>query len=111
MNGPNKKYWPFSVLPEEQQSQQHRAEMAFLESATHAGFRAYVIGIDTFGAESTDGREGDIVRRGKRRWEIVLYASDRRMYSMLVDDFNKAAHDVLRWLGGDKGEMEMDRHC
>lgn len=98
------RYWPFDVLPPEQQSEQHRREIRFLEAAYQAGYRPYVFGSQNFGA--TAGTRGGIVlwrsSQGKH-WELLLGTPDETLLSAHVDDFDCAAEAILSWLrGGDE---------
>jgi hypothetical protein len=97
----NLRYWPFDVLPPERRTEQLDHEIAFLEEAYRAGFKPYVFGIgDDFGASASDGREGEIIRRGKKRWELRLFERDVRVVDTYLDNFGCAADAVLKWLSG-----------
>jgi hypothetical protein len=104
-----RKYWPFSVLPLDEQTEQHKKEIWLLNTATHLGFRAYVFG-SNFGVEDTSGRIGEIIHRGgNRRWEILLSASETLAGKKMVDDFDAAARAVLRWLKGEDATSSLGR--
>jgi len=98
-------YWPFPVLPPNQRTPLHQAQVSFCERAAEAGLRPYAF-FDTggFGAEAPDGRSGDIVCRGpgNTRWEVILYTPGHaeRVLSEMVSDFAVAADLLLRWLQG-----------
>jgi phosphoribosylanthranilate isomerase len=96
------RYWPFPVLPPNERTSLHQAQISFCERAAAAGLRAYsFFDHSCFGADGFDGRSGDIVRRGPRntRWEVVLYDPGyRNRTSEWVSDFAAAADIVLKWL-------------
>jgi hypothetical protein len=92
-------YWPFDVLPTNKQTDQHRHEITFLDTAYRNGFRSFVFGSGSMGAES-DQRKGEIIWRGRMRWEIVLTTTDMTKLSAYLDDFECAAKAVMDWLGG-----------
>ena len=97
-------YWPFGVLPQERQTEQHQREIRFLETAYEAGYKPYTFGSQNFGA--TAGIWGGIILyrgcRGKH-WEVLLGTSQETLVSAHVDDFACAADAVLCWLRGVKG--------
>lgn len=94
------KYWPFSVLPPERQTEQHRREIRFLELAYHAGYGPYTSLAGDYGATGND-RGGHIVVRGsKNRWELILGTKEKTLLSAYLDDFDAAAAGVLQWLRG-----------
>ncbi len=94
-------YWPFDVLPLDQQTELHRQEIAFLETAFREGYRPYVFGADNYGATG-DPRSGEIIYRGCRgkHWEVMLAAAGRSSLSAHVDDFTCAGEGLLMWLRG-----------
>lgn len=95
------RHWPFSVLPEEERTDQHRREIEYLEAAYSRGFKPFTFGAGNYGA-TNNGRSGDILVRGRNRWEVALSSGDVRVASAFVDDFASAATAVLSWLeGGD----------
>ena len=71
-------WWPFKVIANERQTDQHRAEIDFLVRATDLGSRAYVDGSD-FGAVAGDGRECRIVWRGGHRRELLLIDGEKNV--------------------------------
>lgn len=100
MNIVERTYWPFAVVPENERTEQDRREIDFMERAYRQGFKPYAFGAGNYSAMSDGGRSGDIVVRGRNRWETVLGADDVRFASAYVDDFASAADAVLSWLGG-----------
>jgi hypothetical protein len=94
-----KRYWPFEILPKEKQTGQHRQEITFLDSTYQKGFRSFVFGAGSMGATS-DERGGEIIWRGRMRWEIVLTTTEMTKLSAYLDDFECAAKAVMDWLGG-----------
>lgn len=93
-------YWPFPVVSEAERTEQQCREIDFLERAYSQGFKPYAFGAGNYSAISDGGRSGDILVRGRSRWEVVLGADDARFASAYVDDFASAADAVLSWLGG-----------
>ena len=97
----NKKYWPFEVLPFDEQTTQHKDEIRFLEKANQEGYVVYAEGSD-YGADATNGRAALLIFRGRRRcWEVVLSIQNEKIASALFDDFSCASEAALRWLRGD----------
>ncbi len=97
----NKKYWPFEVLPSEEQTAQHKSEIRFLEKANREGYEVYADGSD-YGAEAANGRAALLIFRGRKGcWEVVLSVHNEKIASALFDDFTCASEAVLRWLRGD----------
>jgi hypothetical protein len=92
-------YWPFDVLPIEEQTMQHRREIQFLETAYRDGYRPYTFGSENFGATCGD-RGGVIYFRGQKRWEAIVGTAERTTLSAYLDDFSHAAEAVLLWLRG-----------
>lgn len=107
MDMDNLTYWPFVVLPPEEQSDQNRQEVRFLETAYAEGFRPALCGGD-YRATSEHGREVWMVWRGRRRqdgpqqWELRLFSGDQRFRAMWLDEFACAADAALKWLRGQK---------
>jgi len=99
VNYQQRRYWPFEVLPPEKQTEEHKQEISFLESAHRQGYQAYTSGAGDFGA-TVNERGGLIVGRGLRRWEVVLGLLDTKVASAFVDDFDCAGEAVLEWLRG-----------
>jgi hypothetical protein len=97
-----KKYWPFDVLPPEQQTELHKSQIRFLRIAYDKGFCPYDDGLE-WGATGCGGITGLILQRGSSRlwWgEIIWCEADERSGSDYVDNFDCAADAVLRWLRG-----------
>jgi hypothetical protein len=107
MDVTQKRYWPFDVLPLERQTEQHRREIRFLETAYQAGYKPYTFGSQNFGA-TTEERTAEILYRGCRgkHWELCLSPFG---LSAHLDDFECAAEAILCWLRGD-GEAEILEH-
>jgi hypothetical protein len=95
------RYWPFKVLPLEEQSDQHKEEIRFLEDAYQLGYRPYMFWAGNYSASVENGRLGDIIVRGRSRWEVMLGGQSNEGGSAFVDEFSSAAKAVLRWLQGD----------
>lgn len=104
MDPTQNRYWPFGVLPQERQTEQHRREIRFLEASHQAGYKPYMFGSENFGA-TAEGRAGEIIYRGCRgkHWEVLLVCANKLIVSAHVDDFEYAAESLLRWLRGDEG--------
>jgi hypothetical protein len=98
MNLTERQCWPFDVLAPERQSEQHRREIRFLETAYQAGYKPYMFGSQNFGATAPE-RSAEIIYRGCRgkHWEVRLSPLG---LSAHLDDFDSAADAVLRWLRG-----------
>jgi hypothetical protein len=96
---PEEQYWPFDVLPEDQQSPLHRQEIRFLETAYREGYKPYTFGAGDYGAGAEE-RSGLILVRGRKRWEAVLGKGDAKVGSVFLEDFDRAAEAVLEWLRG-----------
>jgi hypothetical protein len=98
-----KKFWPFKVLDEAEQTDQHRQEISFLQSAFDAGHKSFIHEFG-FGASTDTGREGYIVRRssGGRYWQIDLDEGDDTAGQVYVEGFQPAATAVLSWLRGEE---------
>jgi hypothetical protein len=98
------RYWPFEVLPQEQQTAQHEREVRFLETAYLDGFNPYVFGSENFGA-TAEKRGGVILYRGSRgkHWEVLLGTVEKTILAAHLDDFDYAAEAVIRWLRGVEG--------
>jgi hypothetical protein len=104
MDSTQNRYWPFDVLPPERQTEQHREEIRFLETAYQAGYKPYMDGFQNFGATAGE-RGGVILYRGCRgkHWEVLLGTTEETILSAHLDDFGCAAEAVLRWLRGVEG--------
>jgi hypothetical protein len=99
MDRDENRYWPFDVVPPEQQTEQHRREIQFLETAHGRGYKPYMFGSENFGA-SCGERGGVIFFRGRKRWEAILGTADETLLAADVDDFSQAAEAVFLWLRG-----------
>lgn len=73
---------------------EHRA---YLNAALELGYRPYVFAFDNIGAEFM-GRGAIILRRGPRRWEVLLGDSKTTVDTPFVDSFPEAARRALSWL-------------
>jgi hypothetical protein len=97
-------YWPFAVLPPEQQTAQHRQEIAFLEEAYRDGLRPCKFTDGEYRIESANGRSAWVIARGRRgvvrRWELWLNDGQERVSTTWVDGFEAAAAIVLKWTDG-----------
>lgn len=93
------RYWPFDVLPPAQQTEQHRREIQFLETAYRQGYKPYRFGSENFGANCGE-RGGLIFIRGRKRWEAILGTAEETSLSAYLDEFSHAAEAVLLWLRG-----------
>ncbi len=92
-------YWPFSVGPVASRSSQETEEIEFLETACDSGYESFRFGINDYGARSKT-REGCILERGRRRWEIRLAEGEHRRLIAFVDDFKSAGQAIQQWLNG-----------
>jgi hypothetical protein len=99
MDRDENRYWPFDVLPPEQQTEQHRREIQFLETAHRQGYKPYTFGSENFGVTCGE-RGGVIVLRGRRRWEAIVGTAEETSLSAYLDEFSYAAEAVLLWLRG-----------
>jgi hypothetical protein len=95
----DKRYWPFPVLPAEQQNSVHRAVIHFLEVAHREGFRPYSFDVEDFGA-STGDRVGLIIFRTRSFWELRVDTERSNTLAAYVGPFAVAADAVLCWLRG-----------
>lgn len=110
----SRRYWPFPVIPAEQQTELDKLRIRFVTAAYDAGYEPYVDGLE-WGASSPDvRRSGCIIDRGSpRRWwgEIVLWSATGEGDRAFVDDFGCAGDAVLRWLGGGSlSDIRQDIH-
>ncbi len=99
MDHDENRYWPFDVLPPAEQSEQHRWEIQFLETAYRRGYKPYTFGSENFGATCGE-RGGVIFIRGRKRWEAILGTAEETSLSAYLDEFSHAAEAVLLWLRG-----------
>jgi hypothetical protein len=111
MPSTNTEYWPFvagtdsGCLPRESEG------ATFLEAATRSGFEAFRFGINNYGAKSNT-REGCILERGRKRWEIRLAEHKVRRLIAFVAEFRAAGEAVTEWLRGSCPEeiLKVIRH-
>jgi hypothetical protein len=94
----DKRYWPFEIPPVEQQTDQDKAEIRFLEAARRQGCRSYQVSTLALGADAANGRIGLIIRRGKSRWETSLSTHEKEVAAEFFNDFDAASTLVLAWL-------------
>jgi hypothetical protein len=92
-------YWPFAGETANDYLSLTPEELAFLESTTRSGFQAFRFGINDYGARSST-REGCILERGRRRWEIRLAEGEDRHLLAYVAEFRAAGQAVTEWLCG-----------
>ena len=99
----DKKNWPFDLPNDYKLSPEDRRDFAFLGEAHRSGYQSYFTEGIALGAAASNGRDGDIVRRGGRGryWEIVLSEADHIIGRRFVDGFEPAATAVLCWLRGE----------
>jgi hypothetical protein len=106
MTAPAPVFWPFPVLPPEQQTTQHRREVEFLEAAYRDGFRPCKFADGEYRIESPDGRSAWVISRGRlrggaaTRWEVWLNDVMERVSTTWVDGFEAAAEVAQRWVRG-----------
>jgi hypothetical protein len=93
------RYWPFPVLPPDQQTPLHKQQVAFLEAAYAEGFRPFVFGADNYQATAAD-RGGIIFFRTRSFWEVAVGTTDATLLSAYVNSYSIAGEAVLRWLRG-----------
>jgi hypothetical protein len=97
------RFWPFPVLPRDQQTANHREQLDFLETAFAKGFAPFMFGSENFGA-STIHRKGFVLRRGKQHKEVWLDEGTERIIAAHVDGFSCAIKAILDWLEGQSQE-------
>jgi hypothetical protein len=106
MNSETFKHWPFTVLPPEKQTEQHRQEIRYVETAFQEGFQPCISSFGRYKSSSHHGREGWIIDRGRmkrggiRQWEVWLVDATAEKVTFWVDDFGCAGAAVLQWLRG-----------
>ncbi len=104
-------YWPFPVIPPEQQTAEHRVEIDFLQEAYTAGYAPRGNGLE-ISAGDPNGRFAELFyrgrERGKRRWEVLLFDAHRRALHCWANDFAAVGAAALAWLGGDAVEAALD---
>lgn len=104
MTAPAPVYWPFPVLPAEQQSAQHRREIEFLEVTYRDGLRPCKFADGEYRIESTGGRTAWVIYRGRlrggsgTRWEVWLNDGNERTSTSWADGFDSATATALRWV-------------
>jgi hypothetical protein len=100
----NKRYWPFDIPSGYELTAEDKRDFSFLEAASGEGHKAFQLEGIVLGAAATNGREGEIVRRGGRGryWEIILSDGCKRIRSAYIDGFGPASTAVLAWLRGEE---------
>lgn len=92
-------YWPFAVSDEDRRWPEMIEKINFLDELHSAGFKAFRSGVNDYGAES-ESREGIIIERGRKRWELRLAKNSDRRFSAFVSKFSVAAKALASWLNG-----------
>ena len=92
-------FWPFPVVPPEQQTGRDKSVIHFLETAYNEGFKPHHLGGGDYGASSKD-REALILVRGKNKWEVRIGTAQETGLSAHLKDFECAATAALAWLRG-----------
>jgi hypothetical protein len=100
-----KEYWPFEVLPTDQQTDHHRHVVAYLKQALAEGFNSYEFDWTSYGASASNGRSGDLIKRGFDRYEVILKLADEVIASFYVDGFVNASEATLEWLRGQEAKF------
>jgi len=105
-------YWPFPVIPLDQQNPWHQQQIRFLETAFTNGFhpcKHYMDG--EYYLVGGEGRSAWALYRGRvgntlvSRWEIWLNGPDGRTATLWVDELDAASEAMTLWLrGGEVGE-------
>jgi hypothetical protein len=88
------RYWPFDsseILDSE--------EIKFFKSFIQKEFEVFRFDLSNCGARSKD-REGWIIVRGRRRWEIRLVNNKSLQLSAYLSDFSTANYAIESWLSG-----------
>jgi len=94
-----RKYWPFPIPSSVQETEETRLHISFFQQAHQEGYKAYSEEGGALGAVATNGRDGELIHRGKGRyWEVILGQGNYTSDSFYVDGFEHAAEAVLRWL-------------
>ena len=106
MNRESALIWPFDVLPTDKQTDQHRLEISFLQTAHEQGYISYTFGAGDYGAMTNDGKNGEIIRRGRNRWIVVLGIDGHTHQTSTHDTFSSASVVVLNWLKSKAGDDE-----
>lgn len=97
----NVQFWPFDVLPPNQQSDHHRQEIAFLEQAFQDGFQPYVFDRSNYGGTANE-RKIEIIHRGADRyWELFFTMADNTVGTFYIEGFAAAGTAALEWLRGE----------
>lgn len=107
MDPHDKRYWPFQVLPPENQTEEQKCQVRFLEIANQEGYKPYMEPVGHFGA-TAGVRGGMILFRGRRHWQVLLGTTEENVVSAHLDDFCAAAEAVLQWLRGLDGAAVVD---
>lgn len=97
-------YWPFAVNEEDRRWPEMIEKITFLDELHSSGFKSFRSGVNDYGAES-ETREGIIIERGRKLWELRLSKGGDRRFSAFVSRFPKAGKALASWL---KGASEHD---
>jgi hypothetical protein len=95
----DERYWPFDVLPPEERTPQHQAEVGFLEAAYREEFRPYTFGAGSYGATAGE-RGGLIIVRTRSFWELRVGDAECLALFAYIGPFEVAAEAALMWLRG-----------
>lgn len=69
----NKKYWPFETIDEQEQTKEHKAQIAWMQSWLDLGFRPYMFG-SNLGVEDSQGNTIiELIYRGSKGWETLVF--------------------------------------
>jgi hypothetical protein len=106
-----RRFWPFPIPIESQETEETRREVSFLERANQEGYKAYYDEGGVLGAMAQNEREGAMIPRSgidrglRRYWEVILSQHSVTAESVYVDGFENAAAAVLQWLrSGERSE-------
>jgi hypothetical protein len=103
MTTPQPVYWPFPVIPVEQQTSHHRLEVDFLEAAYRDGYRPCKFADGEYRLESGT-RTAWLIFRGRlrggqgSRWEVWLNDGGDRVTNTWADGFEPAAAKAFEWV-------------
>lgn len=105
-------YWPFPVIPPDQQNTWHHQQIRFLDLAYANGFQPCKYYMDgEYYLVGGEGRSAWALYRGRvgytivSRWEVWLNGPDGRIATLWVDDLDAASEMMTLWLrGGEIGE-------
>jgi hypothetical protein len=91
--------WPFVTAADRPSVGPDAEIVAFLELSAAKGYEAFRFGLNDFGAKTSE-REGCMLERGRKRWELRLADGNGRRLLAHVADFSAAASAVHEWLEG-----------